>query len=160
AILRQVVEVNFFAPVELLRRAVPILKQGEQPAVVNVASMCGRRGVPMWSEYSASKFALCGFSEAVRSELLLSGIDVLIILAGLTRTLLPKTLVRSDPRMYADFAQGMDPDWGARRILRALRRNRRETILGRETFWVLLTNRYFPRLLDAVMDGFVRRRYG
>ena len=52
AILRQIMEVNFFAPAELIRLAIPILAQGRQPAVVNVASMCGRRGVPAWSEYS------------------------------------------------------------------------------------------------------------
>ena len=69
AILRQVMEVNFFAPAELIRLAIPILTRGRQPAIVNVASMCGRRGMPAWSEYSASKFALCGLTEALRGEL-------------------------------------------------------------------------------------------
>ncbi len=66
AILREVMEVNFFAPAELIRKAVPILVKGDQPAVVNVASMCGRRAMPAWSEYSASKYALCGLTEALR----------------------------------------------------------------------------------------------
>ena len=43
-VLRQIMEVNFFAPAELIRLALPILKEGVQPAIVNVASMCGRRG--------------------------------------------------------------------------------------------------------------------
>src|SRR4051812_47549515 len=51
-ILRKVMEVNFFAPAELIRSAIPILTKGKQPAIVNVASMCGRRGIPAWSEYS------------------------------------------------------------------------------------------------------------
>src|SRR5262249_4711887 len=54
AILRQVMEVNFFAPAELIRLAVPMLTKGRHPAIVNVASMCGRRGLPAWPEYSAS----------------------------------------------------------------------------------------------------------
>ena len=45
AILRQVMEVNFFAPAELTRLAVPVLTRGRQPALVNIASMCGRRGL-------------------------------------------------------------------------------------------------------------------
>ena len=57
-------DVNFFAPAELIRLAIPLLVHGTQPAVVNVASMCGRRAMPAWSEYSASKFALCGLTEA------------------------------------------------------------------------------------------------
>ncbi|HWY86725.1 MAG TPA: SDR family NAD(P)-dependent oxidoreductase, partial [Gemmataceae bacterium] len=56
AILRRIMDVNFFAPAELIRLAIPILVQGTQPAVVNVASMCGRRAMPAWSEYSASKY--------------------------------------------------------------------------------------------------------
>src|SRR5436309_95322 len=85
-VLRQVMEVNFFAPAELIRLAVPILTQGEQPAIVNVASMCGRRGLPAWPEYSASKFALCALTEALRGEMVRFGIDVLLILPGLTHT--------------------------------------------------------------------------
>src|SRR5262245_45807875 len=51
-ILRQVMEVNFFAPAELIRLAIPLLTRGQQPAIVNVASMCGRRAMPAWTEYS------------------------------------------------------------------------------------------------------------
>ena len=46
--------------------------------------MCGRRGMPAWSEYSASKFALCGLTEALRGELVRFAIDVLLIVPGLT----------------------------------------------------------------------------
>src|ERR1700731_3263961 len=63
--LRQIMDVNFFAPAELIRLAIPMLVRGQQPAVVNVAWMCGRRGMPAWSEYSASKYALCGLTEAL-----------------------------------------------------------------------------------------------
>ena len=64
-IMRQVMEVNFFGPVELTRVAMPHLTNGNQSAVVNVTSMCGRKGMPAWPEYSASKFALVGMSEAL-----------------------------------------------------------------------------------------------
>ena len=84
--LRQVMEVNFFAPAELIRLAIPVLEQGRQPAIVNVASMCGRRAMPAWTEYSASKFALCGLTEALRGEMARFDIDVLLIVPGLTRS--------------------------------------------------------------------------
>ena len=45
-ILRRIMEVNFFAPAELIRACFPLLKEGKLAAVVNVASMCGRRGMP------------------------------------------------------------------------------------------------------------------
>src|SRR5262249_30165944 len=85
AILRRIMEVNFFAPAELIRLVIPYLARGSEPAIVNIASMCGRRGLPAWSEYSASKFALVGLSESLRAELARLAIDVLVILPGLTR---------------------------------------------------------------------------
>ncbi|MBX9582881.1 MAG: SDR family oxidoreductase, partial [Gemmataceae bacterium] len=80
---RHVLEVNFFGPVELTRLALPHLAGGDQPCVVNVTSMCGRKGMPAWPEYSASKFALVGMSEAWRGEFARFGVDVLTIVPGM-----------------------------------------------------------------------------
>ena len=82
--LRPIIEVNFFAPVELIREALPLLREGQQPLVVNIGSILGERAAPHKSEYSASKFALHGFSEAVRPELARLGIDVLLVAPGPT----------------------------------------------------------------------------
>src|SRR5207248_10084773 len=109
-VLQQIMAVNFFAPAELIRRAIPILVKGEQPAVVNVASMCGRRAMPAWSEYSASKYALCGLTEALRGELARFDIDVLLIVPGLTRSDFSRHLLRCDGRMRIDYGAGMPPD--------------------------------------------------
>src|SRR6185436_11855325 len=89
---------NFFAPVELARLAVPILERGNEPAIVNVSSMCGRRGMPAWPEYSASKGALCGLTEAFRGEMHRYDIDVLMIVPGLTKTDLRKKMLRNEGR--------------------------------------------------------------
>jgi len=159
AVLRQVMEVNFFAPAELIRRAAPILLEGHQPAVVNIASMCGRRGVPAWSEYSASKFALCGLTEALRGELARFGVDVLLVVPGLTRSDLGRNLLRNAGRMRIDFDAGMPPEQVADAVLKALRRNRTETVLGRDARWVLRVNRFLPRLVDALMARRVKKLY-
>ena len=66
--LGQVMELNFIAPAEMIRSALPLLKAGNAPIVVNVSSILGRRGIPFYSEYSASKFALQGLSESLRAE--------------------------------------------------------------------------------------------
>ncbi|MEM8864423.1 MAG: SDR family NAD(P)-dependent oxidoreductase, partial [Planctomycetota bacterium] len=62
--LRTLMEVNLFAPAELIREAAPLLAAGEDSAVVNIGSILGCRGLPFSSEYCASKFALHGLSEA------------------------------------------------------------------------------------------------
>jgi short-subunit dehydrogenase len=158
-ILRRVMEVNFFAPAELIRKAIPLLTRGQQPAVVNVASMCGRRAMPAWPEYSASKYALCGLSEALRGELARFDIDVLLIVPGLTRSDLPRHFLRSEGRAKIAFDKGMPPEAVAARIVRSLRRNRAETVIGRDARWMLLVNRFFPRLVDYLLARKVRKLY-
>jgi len=159
AILRQIMEVNFFAPAELIRLFLPVLAQGRQPAIVNVSSMCGRRGLPAWTEYSASKFALCGLSEALRGEFVRFGVDVLLVLPGLTNTGLSQNLLRNEGRMKIDFSRGMSPTTVADGILCALRSGRSETVLGAEARWMLRFNRFLPRLLDRLIARRVRRLY-
>lgn len=159
SILRQVMEVNFFAPAELIRQAIPLLVKGVQPAVVNVASMCGRRAMPAWSEYSASKYALCGLTEALRGELARFDIDVLLAVPGLTRSELPQHFLRSEGRAKIAFDSGMDPEAVAARIINGLKKNRTETVIGRDARWMLLANRFFPRLVDYLLARKVRKLY-
>lgn len=159
AILRQIMEVNFFAAAELMRLAIPILLQGQQPAVVNISSMCGRRGLPAWPEYSASKFALCGFTEAFRAEMARFDIDVLLVLPGMTKTGLSNHMLRNEGRMKLDFSKGMDPADVAKAILDALAKNRKEVVLGREARWLLRVNRFLPRLVDRLMARKVVQLY-
>jgi short-subunit dehydrogenase len=159
AILRQIMEVNFFAPAELIRLAIPMLTEGQQPAVVNIASMCGRRGLPAWPEYSASKFALCGLTEALRGEMARFAVDVLLIVPGLTRSDLSRHLLRNEGRMKIDYTGGMAPEAVAGAVLDALQRNRTEAVLGSEARWILLVNRFAPRLVDRLMARKVRQLY-
>jgi short-subunit dehydrogenase len=158
AILRQVMEVNFFAPAELMRAAIPLLRNGEQPAIVNVASMCGRCGLPAWSEYSASKFALVGLAEALRAEMARYDIDVLSVLPGLTNTDLGRHLLRNEGKMKLDYSKGMSPEAVADAILAAIEKNRAETVLG-EARWMLRVKRWFPGLLNRLMIRKVGQLY-
>ncbi len=84
--LRRVMEVNFFAPAELIRSAVPLLRAGNRPMIVNISSVLGHRAIPKKSEYCASKFALHGLSDSIRTELTFCGIDVLLVSPGTTAT--------------------------------------------------------------------------
>jgi short-subunit dehydrogenase len=159
AILRQIMEVNFFAPAELIRLAIPFLVKGCKPAVVNVSSMCGRRGLPAWPEYSASKHALVGLTEALRGELARFNIDILLVLPGLTKSELGSHLLRNEGRMKIDFSKGMSTEKVADGIVRALERNRPETVLGSDAKWMLRIQRFLPRLVDRLLARKVRQLY-
>jgi short-subunit dehydrogenase len=158
-ILRQIMEVNFFAPAELIRKAIPILVNGQQPAVVNVASMCGRRAMPAWSEYSASKYALCGLTEALRGELARFDIDILLIVPGLTSSEFSQHFLKSEGKANIEYDKGMAPDVVAAAIVKALQKNKTETWIGRDTQWMLRVNRWLPRFVDYMLARRVRKLY-
>jgi short-subunit dehydrogenase len=159
AILREIMEVNFFAPAELIRTAIPILTRGTQPAVVNVSSMCGRRAMPAWSEYSASKHALCGLTEALRGELARFDIDVLLMVPGLTKSEFSQHFLRSEGKAKIEYDKGMPPEYVAARIVKSLCRNKTETWIGSDTQWMLRVNRWLPRLVDYLLARKVRKLY-
>ena len=150
--LRWVMEVNFFAPAELTREALPLLRKGARPMVVNFGSVLGHRAVPQKSEYSAAKFALHGLSDALRTEFHALGIDVLLVSPSTTRTEFFDSAQgenASEARRAA--ASGVSPQTVARQTIRAIRRGRREIILtfgGKMLVWL---DRLCPWLMDRVL---------
>jgi NAD(P)-dependent dehydrogenase (short-subunit alcohol dehydrogenase family) len=153
--IRPIMEVNFFAPVELIREAIPLLQRGAQPVVVNVGSILGERGSPHKSEYSASKFALHGFSEAVRPELARLGIDVLVVVAGPTETEHFDVLLEGSANLPWGNPRRQPAEEVARTIVQAIERGRRMVVTGWRGKLLLLADRFIPGVVDRVM-----RRYG
>jgi short-subunit dehydrogenase len=153
--LRRVMEVNFFALVELTRGALPLLKQGRRPMIVNVGSILGHRGVPHSSEYSASKFAVHGFSEALRSELSVYGIDVLVVAPGTTETeFFERVIERTSAPSWPEH-RPVSATQVAREIVRAIRRGKAEIIPYRWGKVLVWLNRLSPRLVDRIMRRYV-----
>jgi short-subunit dehydrogenase len=153
-------EVNFFAPAEMMRAFLPMLMKGKQPAVVNVASLCGRRGLPGWTEHCASKFALVGLSEALRGEFARFDVDVLVVLPGLVKSDdLGQHLLRNEGRMPELFEQAQPPEEVAEAIIRAVERDRYETPVGWQSRWLLRVNKWAPRFVDQMLARKVRQLY-
>jgi short-subunit dehydrogenase len=148
-----VLEVNFFAPVEMIRECQPHLtrsfesaRNGWRPAVVNVASICGRWGIPSMSEHCASKHAFVGLTEALRGEFQRFGIDVLLVLPGLVRSDdLQKHLLRNEGKIHLNFAGAQPSDEVADSVVRSLVKNRTEAAVGFASWWVWFGKRMFPR---------------
>lgn len=78
----RVMEVNFHAPVRLTLAALPHMLERGAGTIVNVASLGGRLGIPREAAYCASKFALCGWSEALALDLWGTGVRVRLIVPG------------------------------------------------------------------------------
>jgi short-subunit dehydrogenase len=154
--LRRIFEVNFFGLTETTRVFLPILKLGVKPAVVNISSVVGKRGIPARSHYASSKFAVQGFSEAIRAELAKDGIDVLVVCPGLTQTNFSKNMIEQKAKVQLDHLRGMTSEQVADATLRAIARGKNETVLTTQGRLLVLISRFFPRLVDFLAKRKVR----
>ncbi len=154
--LRQIMEVNFFGLTETTRVCLPLLRQGNRPAIVNISSVAGKRALPARSEYSASKFAVQGFSEALRAEMTRFGIDVLVVCPGLTQTNFSKNMLEQKARLQLDHLRGWTSEAVAAATLRAIERGQNETCLTFQGRLMVFVSRFFPRLADRIAARQVR----
>lgn len=154
--LRRLIEVNLVAPLELTRAALPILRQGNRPLVVNIGSVLGHFSVTNKSEYCATKFALRGFSDALRAEVRSQGIDVLYVAPSTTRT---EFFARSQPGSPTGPLHrwnSMSSAKVAHCIVRAIERGQSDVVLslgGRGLVWL---HRLFPRWTRSVIEWATR----
>lgn len=151
--VRRIFEVNFFAPLELIREALPLLRAGVAPLIVNVSSVLGHRAVPGKSEYCASKFALHGFSDALRVELAREGIDVLLVSPSTTASEFFQQAT-GDPGTHEGTTNAMSSDAVARQIVRAMCSGRREIILSAAGKFLVWLDRLSPPLADWLVGRF------
>lgn len=157
--LRKIMEVNFFGLTETTRAFLPLLKQGRRPAIVNISSVAGKRGIPARSEYSASKFAVQGFSEAIRAELAKDGVDVLVICPGLTQTNFSQNMIEQKAKLQLDHLRGMSAEDVAYYTLRSIERGSSERVLTLQGRLIALINRFYPRLADRIAARRVRELF-
>jgi len=157
ATLRRVMEVNFFAAAELTRLALPWLAEGRDPAIVNIGSIIGHRGLPFNSEYAASKFALRGWSEALRAELAGQGVDVLLVSPGTTETELFNHLVAKRGELPWAKSKALPAAAVAEQTVTALELGRHEIFPNWRGRALVLANRLFPRIIDRAMARLARK---
>jgi short-subunit dehydrogenase len=149
--LRRVMEVNLFAPAEFIREALPHLACGNRPIVVNIGSVLGHRAMPEKSEYCASKFALHGFSDALRAELAPQGIDVLLVSPSTTSSEFFEASAGESSKPQGRFG-AMPAETVARRIANAMAAGRHEIILSAGGNLLVWLDRLCPPLANWVVS--------
>jgi len=149
--LRRIFEVNFFSLFELTQLALPHLKQGTQPMVVNLSSIVGLRGVPHYGVYGAAKFAVAGLSESMRAEFSRHGIDVLLVCPGTTQTEFFDVLHQNTSAPSLPKHRAVTSEYVAVRIVRAMKRGKHKIIPYLPAAFLDKLNRLCPRLVDWVM---------
>ena len=152
AALERIVATNVLAPMQLTRRLLPALQREPAASIVNVGSIFGYLGYPGHAAYSASKFALRGFGEALRRELADGPVRVLHLAPRATRTPMNGAAVHA---MNGELGVAMDdPAAVAAQLLRLIDGGANERLLGfPEALFARLN-----QLLPAVVDRALRRQ--
>jgi short-subunit dehydrogenase len=149
--LRRVFEVNFFAPVELTRQMLPHLRRGRNPVICNIGSVLGHRAVPFKSEYCASKFAMHGWSDALRAELAAEGIQVTLVSPSTTKSEFFESLVDTQPGQKSASLASWTPERVARKALAAICSRRSEVICSLGGKVLVYGDRLAPPLMNAIL---------
>lgn len=148
-ILRRLLQVNVEAPMQLTRELLPGMLERGHGRIVNVGSTFGSIAFPFFSAYSASKFALRGFSQALRRELAGTGVGVTYVAPRAVNTPL------NPPVVHEMATQGMmhmdEPGPVALAIARAIEKERGEVYLGFPESLFARLNALWPGLVDLAL---------
>jgi short-subunit dehydrogenase len=138
--------------------APPMKKRGGH--IVNVSSVAGYIGLFGSTAYRASKFAVIGFSEALRSELNASGIQVSVFCPPDTDTPLFHEANKTKPpetKEISKKAKLMQPEDVAASLIAGMRKGQFMIIPGFDGKWIYLAKRLFPSLVDFLIDGAIKK---
>ena len=161
----QAMKTHFWGPLYTTLAVLPEMREREDGRIVNITSIGGKISVPHLLPYSASKFALVGFSEGLRAELKKDGIVVTTVCPGLMRTGSPRnaTFKGQHRAEYAWFSisdslpvSSMSAERAARQIVEACKRGDAEVVLSIQAKMAVLFHGLFPGL-TADLLGFVNR---
>jgi len=155
--LRKVMEINYYGSVYCTKYALPSLI-ARKGTIVGVSSIAGYRGLPGRSGYSASKYALQGFLEAIRTELMGEGVHVMWVCPGFTTSNIRHAALNKNAEAHGDTPMDegklMSAEECAEHILRAIRKKKRTLVLtftGKRTVFM---NKFFPGLADKLAYKF------
>ncbi|MPS96503.1 MULTISPECIES: SDR family oxidoreductase [Pseudomonadota] len=147
--IAELIGLNVTATLQLTQRLLPLLRAQRRALVINVGSTFGTIGYPGFAAYCASKFALRGFSEALRRELADTNVRVLYFAPRATRTPMnaPSVVAMND-----ELGVAMDdPEKVAAELLQAIRHEQEERYLGWPERLFVRLNGLLPRVVDQAL---------
>ena len=153
-VMRKVMAVNFWGTVYCTKFAFPYLLKS-QGSLVGISSIAGKKGLPGRTGYSASKFAMEGFLETIRTENLKKNLHVLVACPGFTATNIRLNALSGSGSPQAESPREeesmMKPDEVAMHIYNAIKSRKRDLVLTRSGKMTVWLNKFFPALMDKLV---------
>ena len=160
SVIRKLMDVNFYGTVFATKYALPHILESKG-SIVAISSVAGYRGLPARTGYSASKFAIHGFLESLRTELLKSGVHVLLACPGFIATNIRNSALTANGQVQGDSPLEeknlMTAEEAATHIYQAVVKRKRDIVLttqGKLTVWL---NKLIPGFMDGVVYNHFRK---
>ncbi len=156
-VVHKVMDINFYGTVNCTKYALDSIL-ARKGTIVGVSSIAGYRGLPGRSGYSASKFAMQGWLEAIKTELMADGVHVMWVCPGFTTSNIRNAALNKEGASHGetpmDESKMMPASECAEHILRAIRKKKRTLVLtftGKRTVFM---QKFFPKLSDKLVYKF------
>ena len=156
-VMRKVMDINFFGAVYCTKYALNSIIE-TKGTIVGISSIAGYRGLPGRSAYSASKYALQGWLEAIKTELLQDGVHVMWVSPGFTASNIRYAALNKDAVSIGetplDEKKLMSAEECASRILKAIQKKKRTLVMTFTDKGTVFINKFFPKLADKLTYKF------
>ncbi len=153
-VVKKVMDINFYGALYATKYCLPEIKRN-RGSIIGISSIAGYRGLPARTGYSASKFALNGFLEVLRTELLKSGVHVLTACPGFTTSNIRKRSLTKDGSSQGESPRNeeemMTAEECARHIYKATVRRKRTLILTTQGKMAVFMNKWLPAFADRLV---------
>jgi short-subunit dehydrogenase len=159
-VIKKVMDINFFGSVYCTKLALPSIIE-RKGTIVGISSIAGFRGLPGRNGYSASKFALNGFLESLRTEMMNEEVNVLTVCPGFTSSNIRNAALNSKGQSQGespmDEGKMMTSEECATHILNAIEKRKRTLVLTFKGKQTVFLNKFFPKWADKLVHKFFFR---
>jgi short-subunit dehydrogenase len=152
---RRLMEINYFGNIAITKAVLPFMVKQQSGHIVVVSSIVGKFGFPLRSAYSASKHALHGFYETLRAEHKQDNIKVTIAIPGRVKTNISFNALKKDGSAHQQLdkgqADGISVESCSAQIIKAIRKQKKEVLIGGKELWMVRIRKYFPSLFYKIV---------
>jgi short-subunit dehydrogenase len=147
---RKLMEINYFGNISITKSVLPYMIEQKSGHIIVVSSIVGKFGFPLRSAYSASKHSLHGFYETLRAEQKSNNINVTIVIPGRVKTNISQNALLKDGSRHNKLddgqADGISVQSCSHQIVKAIKKNRKEVLIGGKELLMVWIRRFFPFL--------------
>lgn len=159
-VFKSLMDINFYGAIYATKFALPHLLESKG-TIIAISSINGWRSTPARSAYSSSKFAMQGFFESLRTEVMTRGVHVLVVCPGFTSSNIRNAALTADGTVQGesprDEKKMMTSDEVAERTYKAAQKRKRDLILTFQGKMAVILNKIIPSRLDKMIYNMMKK---